>query len=245
MFLFAIRKFKYLFVWALGFKKPRFKESKLLKGARALIEAVKSKKLSTRYSHDNIVDVERGSYAVDCTGFLSTVLISEKLQNALQEIKEFIEKTENIPKPKMALQPYPLHYVLFLQSNHSKKYWQSVHDARLLEPGDIVAYTPMNHNNSTSDVGQHVMIVSEKIKSSSHQSWISVPIFDSTQKLHGKGDLRGERDLTGKNLGGIGQAEIMLEIDTMGKPSQIKWYPESQRPMRRNITMARVIEEAC
>lgn len=208
-------------------------------GAQALVKAVQTKRLISKYSHQNIVDNIRGSYEVDCSGFVNTVLVSQKLLGALQEIQDFTKTQEDPLLRPSDGQPWPLHYVHFLSSQRPKKYWLPIQDARSLEPGDIIAYTSSSaEKNPHTERGQHIMVVANFIRSTPESpSWVLVPIFDSTSKPHGKWDWRAQD-------GGIGEATIGLGLDTAGVPKRLKWHPERRVSWERNIIMARVIDHA-
>jgi len=207
---------------------------KLLQKAKEIVVGIKRKTLTTRYSHDNRVDVHQGFYEVDCTGFVNHILISQKLVKALREVQDFIETERIVPKPKDGL-PWPLHYTVFFDSEKPKKNWFPFTNAYMLEPGDVIAYTSNDTRaNPSSEDGQHIMIVAGRyIPIPKSRIW--VPIFDSTRKPHGHEDKRGRE-------GGIGVAIIELELNLKGKPGRLKWYPGSKFSLNRNITMARVID---
>lgn len=208
-------------------------KSKILIGAQNIILGIKTKKFSSLYSHSNIIDPYKGLYEVDCSGFVNNILKEQKLLNALFEIQNFINSQENIPHP-IYLDPWPLHYVLFISSQTPKKYWQTIWDVKLLQPGDIIAYYSASNKNLSSEHGQHVMIVSDAIKCAPDSSCIWVPIFDSTKKPHGSSDIR-------ENGNGIGQGTIGLEINEHGTPTELLWHPESKYKLKCKIAMARIL----
>lgn len=229
----------------------RHKPSKVWVAAFAILLKINKKLAVTRYDHGNRVELDKGSYAVDCSGFVNHVL-DQVHPKALQEVQAFSNDLQDYPKPKEASQPWPLHYMLFLQSkepNTAKRHWKSIENALELKPGDIIAYASSDvsiqkklspqmgtiQKDFCSERGQHMMIVSGPIRIEKEVPWIWVPIFDSTKIPHGREDKRG-------NNGGIGTGVIGLELDAKKAPQRLKWYDTSKYPLKRNIRMGTVIE---
>lgn len=207
------------------------KKSKVWEEAKNIVIGIKNKKLFSKYSHSNKVDLSSGSYEVNCFGFVNHILITQKMENSLQEVQNFIDSQENIPRP-LNLNPCPVDYVLFLKAITPKQYWIPIYDAKLLTPGDIIAYSS-DKKYISPEQGQHIMIVADTIKSSSGSPLIWVPIFDSTKISHGLDDSR-------KIGNGIGQGTIGLELDDQGVPRKLQWRTNSKKKLPRTITMARV-----
>lgn len=199
--------------------------------AKQIIKDISLKRSSTKYSHSNRVDPARGSYEVDCTGFVNHILFTQNLIAQLDEIQNFIDTQDNIKKP-IFHDPWPSHYVLFLSSIGPKQFWIRIDNAKNLMPGDLIVYSS-NKKDLSSEYGQHIMIVSESIKPGRQSSHIWVPIFDSTKIPHGKKDKRTKD-------GGIGQGTIGLQLDDLGSPTSLEWSPESKSKLTRNIKMIRV-----
>lgn len=227
----------------------RHMPSKVWISAFSILLKIKRNIAETRYDHRNHVEPNKGIYEVDCSGFVNHVLdiVHPK---ALLEVQEFSQNLQDYPKPKEENQPWPLHYMLFLQSKDSqkpKRHWKSIENALELKPGDIIAYAARNveiqkklspamgtiQKDYCSERGQHVMIVSGPIQPET--GWVWVPVFDSTKIPHGPKDMRGKE-------GGIGNGMIGLELDPKKAPIHLKWSDASRSVLNRNIRMGRVHE---
>ena len=211
--------------------------------------------LKSVYSHENRFNNDTNTYKMNCSGFVDLVLTSQKIENPIKEVVDFIPN--DFQPSILNNKPSPLHYVFFLQNKVNKEYWASIHDASLLKPGDFIAYTKnryllpkqlnpsVSQNESNSECGQHIMIVADTPKqdyTKSHLLW--VPIFDSTKSNHGYNDARSEH-----NNGGFGRGTIGLMLDKYNKPTSLiwknhshdsTWTPTNQSLLDRNIEMARI-----
>ena len=213
--------------------------------------------LKSVYSHENRFNNDTNTYKMNCSGFVHLVLTSQKIEDPIKEVLDFVG---NDFQPSILNdKPSPLHYVFFLQNKNNKKYWTSMNDASLLTPGDFIAYTKtrsliedpkklysnVNQNELNSECGQHIMIVADTPKqdyTKSHLLW--VPIFDSTKSNHGYNDARSEH-----NNGGFGRGTIGLMLDKHNKPISLiwknhshdpTWTPKNQDLLDRNIEIARI-----
>lgn len=189
-----------------------------------------TKKLLTEYSHKNVIDEKTGFYSVNCSGFINH-LLAENYRNALEEIRLFIRETSDYQGYKNG-NPRTLQYIRFLNSTKPKKYWLPFRDARLLKPGDLLAYA--KEIRKVTDSGQHIMVVAGTPSHTTKTNWIEVPIVDSTTEGHGSKDIRSLK-------GGIGTGSISLGINNVGNPIKIKWSPESKNTIDNpHVVMARL-----
>lgn len=200
-----------------------------MEGAKQIIQNIKSGKISSSYSHSNKFP------NVNCSGLVNNLLVRQHLAAPLQEVQDYIASQNNIQKPNF-LDPTPSDYVSFFSMIGPLQHWRRVYAPKEeLQEGDIVAYTSDVNMDLSSERGQHMMIVADKVKLDLNSSIVWVPIFDSTKIPHGESDLRN-------NGNGIGQGIIGLEIDAKGSPTRIQWSLESKSKLPRNIKMARVLE---
>lgn len=173
--------------------------------------AVENDVVSTTYSHTNYIDVETGSYDVDCNGFVGFVL-DEAAPEHLHQIRP--EPGYRWPRAYIYQR-----YFADLAAGGAGTWIQVLRlaDAR---PGDIIAWSLIEEPDLDQNTG-HVMIVAEEPIDLGGAT-LSVRVYDSSDVIHFD-DSRGQGGDSPAT--GIGIGTIHFRVGADGSPIDFKFGP--------------------
>lgn len=180
-----------------------------------------SRMTSSTYSHDTLVDEEKGIYNYDCSGFVGyalfrtdscafSVLLHER-PNAAQFYYHLVEFTD-VP---------------------GKGGWMRVATPLELQPGDVIAWLKPDDSDAKST--GHVMVVAgEPERNPLREGEILVQVIDSTTSGHAN-DTR----VSGST--GLGKGTIGIMTDQSGLPIGYFWRGgESKTRQETEMVFARI-----
>jgi hypothetical protein len=165
----------------------------------------------TKYVHIDRIDVDRGIYDCDCSGFASFVLT-----RAAPGHYAMIPNNEaDQPRPRAFA------YYEFFESltPESAEGWRRIDLLRDLRRGDVVAwrFSTIRKNRDTG----HVFFVARKPEIDSAGIFV-VRVHDSASRPHLR-DTRGEGQ--GRSGNGVGSGTIKFRVDNLGRPEAFQFAP--------------------
>ncbi len=165
----------------------------------------------TTYSHKNSIDVETGTYDVDCNGFVGFVL-QEAAPEHLDQIKP--ESGHTLPRAYIYQR-----YFAKLPVDGSGD-WIQVRRLADASPGDIIAWSLTKEPELDENTG-HVMIVADDPMELDGEA-LSVRVYDSSDVIHYDDTRRqgGNSPATGVGIG-----TIHIRVDADGSPIEFKFGP--------------------
>jgi hypothetical protein len=165
----------------------------------------------THYQHTVAVNEVKGTFDLDCSGFIDYVVGSAMPAH----FRELAAATRTRPLAE--------DFVTYFGAHEDTEWWSAVKNAHDLVAGDVVAWlAPPDTGNSG-----HVVIVREAPRVRDASS-VLVPIWDSTHNPHVSTDPR-----TAEKATGIGTAEIVLLLDGTGAPIGHEWFDGDTKVIER------------
>ena len=165
----------------------------------------------THYQHKEYINVDTGTYDVDCSGFVSFVL---------QQVAP--EHLQVIPKESGWEIPRAFKYEEFFSSlsSHPERGWSPIQDLSQVRRGDIVAWSLPDHLGKEGDTG-HVFVVAAA-PAKLEADLLAVRACDSSTLRHYH-DSRRRDDGTFQT--GVGAGTIHFKVDVAGKPLSFQFGP--------------------
>jgi hypothetical protein len=162
----------------------------------------------TTYSHKNHVDVETGTYNVDCNGFVGFVLKEAAPQHFAQITPE--------PRHKLPRAFIYAAYFANLPSTGTNDWLQvpRLADAR---PGDIIAWSLTDPPPGDKNTGHVVVVADDPVDKGDNK--LSVRVYDSSDVIH-HDDTRGVSPRTGVGIG-----TIWFSVGVAGNPTAFQFGP--------------------
>jgi hypothetical protein len=165
----------------------------------------------TDYQHKDNIDVDRGIYDCDCSGFVSYVL-----QRAAPGHYEMIPKEAAQPRPR-AFKYYEFLHSCGLEPNNG---WRQIELLARARRGDIIAWRfPVIEPHK--DTG-HVLFVAEA-PAEADSGVFAVRVYDSAAQPHFD-DARGKKK-EGSFPTGVGSGFINFKVDGAGRPAAFQFAP--------------------
>jgi hypothetical protein len=163
-------------------------------------ERLLSRVRETHYQHRTHVDMSRGAYDMDCSGFVDYLLE----QNAPVQFAPLrIEPGHTRPRAAV-------YFDLFTRLNKSPlPGWEAVPKIGEARRGDIIAWKLTASTDRPGDTGHVVIVAAAPVEQTSHL--YRVQVYDSSV-IHHDEDSRTE----GTN--GVGEGVITFRVDTSGQP---------------------------
>ncbi|HQH12859.1 MAG TPA: hypothetical protein PLS31_10570 [Candidatus Sumerlaeota bacterium] len=152
----------------------------------------------TKYQHETRVLEEKGSYHVDCSGFVGYVLM-RACPNHFEQMRKTMSRRRLTAS----------NYFNFFDMMRAKPKtdWVIIDDAAHIQPGDIIVWK--KEPPAPGNTGHIMFADSASTQTASRQ--FSVAIIDSTTKPH-------SNDTRKQGQTGLGRGVIWLDTDEQNRP---------------------------
>jgi hypothetical protein len=168
----------------------------------------------TDYQFTDNIDVDRGIYDCDCSGFAAFLL----LRAAPGHYAMVPHKESGQPNPRA------FEYYEFLDSltSLSADGWRRIDFLRDARRGDVIAWR-LPKIRKHRDTG-HVCFVADTPTENGNRAF-NVIVYDSANQPH-FGDTRGKGE--GRFANGVGSGVVKFRVDNTGRPAAFQLAPADQ-----------------
>lgn len=177
----------------------------------------------SRYSHQTMIDEQKGIYNVDCSAFVGYIL-QKKAPLALEALP--IDSGYK----RVRAQNF---YDYFKALEHTPSaHWIPIEAFSKLERGDVIVWK-YDKALQKKDTG-HIVIVSEN-PTREEQNLYRVRVIDASKGKHAN-DTRAE------NQDGIGSGDMWFRVDEKDSPIGLYWSSKDKKEAKHAIAMGRVFK---